>query len=129
MAAPQAATAPQGPWATPPRGLRQVPASSPTARPPPYPGRRLPAAGRRRLLNQLVAHAPYGLDPGLAAADLVAHPGHVHVDGSRVAVIVIAPGELEQPLALVDDARVARQRGQQVKLLRPQLDQLARNPD
>ena len=55
----------------------------------------LPLRRQLRLLDQLVADAPDRLDPGRAAAELVAQPGHVHVDGAGVAEIVVAPGELE----------------------------------
>src|SRR5919197_4758430 len=82
-------------------------------------------SGRNRPVHQLVADAPDRLDLRLAAADLVAHPGHVNIDRARIAGAIVAPGQLEQSLALVDHPGVAGQRGQQVELLRPQLHPLA----
>src|SRR5215213_6370766 len=67
--------------------------------------------------DDLVADAPDGLDAGLAGGELLAQPGDVDVDGARVAAVIVAPGNLEQALAVEDDAGAGRQRRQQVELL------------
>src|SRR3989442_7786134 len=54
---------------------------------------------------QLVADAPDCLDAGGTIAQLLAQPRHVDVDRTRIAIVVIAPGQLEQPLAIEDHAR------------------------
>src|SRR5262245_15172070 len=42
-------------------------------------------------LDQLVANAPHRLNSRRAVAQLFPKPGHMHVDGPRVSVVVVAP--------------------------------------
>src|SRR5688572_28316104 len=63
-------------------------------------------------VDKLVPNPPDRLDPGLAAADLLAQPGHVHVHRPSISVVVVPPAELQQPLPLEDHPRLARQRRQ-----------------
>src|SRR5690349_5628747 len=90
-------------------------------------GLALATTGRpyRKLIgsHELVADAPDGLDARLAGRQLLAEPGHVDVDGARVAAVVVAPGDLEQTLAVEHHPGARRQRRQQVELLRPEIDQ------
>src|SRR5262249_37714113 len=72
-------------------------------------------------LDQLVAHAPHGLDLRRGAAQLVAQPGDVDIYRAGVAEEVRAPDELAEALARKYHAGTAGQHGEQVELLRPQL--------
>src|SRR5438874_11972729 len=67
-------------------------------------------------LHELVADTPHGLNARRALAQLLAQPRDMDVDGARIAVVVVPPGQLEQPFAVEHYARVARQRGQQLEL-------------
>src|SRR5439155_3911092 len=72
-----------------------------------------------------VADAPHSLDfrvADSACGQLLPQLLHVDVHCARVTGEVIAPDQVEQLAALVDAPWMARQQGEQVELLRPQLD-------
>src|SRR5262249_37049906 len=77
-------------------------------------------------LHRLVAGAANGADQ-VGPAEFAAQRGDVGVDGPRAARVVVAPHPLEQQVAGEDGAAVLHQVGEQVELLRPQLDRLARD--
>src|SRR5581483_9207928 len=79
--------------------------------------------------DKLVPHSPDGLYARLGAGELVAQPGDVYVNGTRIAVEVLAPDQAEQPLAVQDYALVAHEGGQQVELLGTEGHGVARNRD
>ncbi len=53
----------------------------------------------------------------------------MHVDGARIAIVVVAPGQLEQSFAVEHDARIAGERTQQLEFLGPQVDGPFANAD
>src|SRR3990172_3668696 len=82
--------------------------------------RRLSAL-RTFLHQQPVPNSAHRLYHDRPARELVPQVIDVHVDGAALAVEVEAPHHLQQLLARHDDARVARQGGQKIELLCPQL--------
>src|SRR6185437_11389223 len=86
--------------------------------------RRLPNTSGDLLVHQLVAYAPDRLDPAGASGQLLAQPGHVNVDRSRVTQIVISPDEVEEALAVENQSLVLHKGQEEVKLLRAQGDRL-----
>ncbi len=82
----------------------------------------------QRLSRELVAHPVNGEDVLRVARvglDLLAQPGHVHVDGARRRHRVVAPHLVEQLLARERRAAVLDEVAQQLELPRRQLDRLA----
>src|SRR5439155_23422855 len=65
--------------------------------------------GNMLVRHELVADAPNGLDTDARASDLLPQSGDVNVNGSRIADVVVAPDEMDQPLPIEDDARIPGQ--------------------
>src|SRR5207253_5662392 len=70
--------------------------------------------GRR---DELVAHAPHRLDPGVGAGELVAELLHVDVHRARLARVGEAPHFLEEAIAREDDAGLTAERLEELELL------------
>src|SRR5438552_8696735 len=105
--------------------------SSPTATTARYERKRRPAMLRGGIVvsvpsarsdQELISHAPDGLDHGACGGELVAQLLHVDVDGPRLAGVREAPDVLEQLVPRQDDARLAAEGLEQLELLRPQRD-------
>src|SRR5215212_7952768 len=78
-------------------------------------------------LHQLVADTPGGLNPHAAATELLAQPGHVHVNRAGVAEILVPPGLLQQSLAREHHAGSTSENGQELEFLGPQLQSTRAN--
>src|SRR5712692_912574 len=81
------------------------------------------------LVDQLVPDPPNRLNSTGARGELLAKPGDVDVDRPRVAQVVEPPDEVEQPLAIQDQAQVLDKRQEQIELLGAQSDLLPRDRD
>src|SRR5215207_5166615 len=78
-------------------------------------------------LHQLVADAPGGLNPHTAAIELLAQPGHVHVDRPRVAEILVSPCLLQQSLPGEHHSWSTGENGQKLEFLGSQLQSAGAN--
>jgi len=79
---------------------------------------------------EIITHAPFGDDKvGLGGVELQLLPqaADVHVHRARVALIVIAPDEIQQGLAAVDAAGVAHKQLDELIFAAGQLDRLRKN--
>src|SRR5687768_2228527 len=57
------------------------------------------SVGNMLLRHHLVAEAPHRHDLGGGAFDLVAQPGDVHIERAGIAEEILAPDQIQQPVA------------------------------
>src|SRR5256714_12557683 len=83
-------------------------------------------------LAQAVAYAAHGLNQagvGRVLFQLLTQPAHMHVHGSCISCVVVAPDIVQQLVTRQDRATVTHKVGEQLELLRLQFDFLASTID